>query len=76
LGPALPLFILSCIAVAALIFESAFMKCLRKNQSIMLDQVDVEVNEALGSYYDCLPAFTRKAMVAEEYYNRERLGIK
>jgi hypothetical protein len=42
----------------------------------MLEKEDIEVDEDMGSYYECVPAFTRKAMVAEELYNRKLLGIK
>lgn len=42
----------------------------------MLEKEDIEVDEGLGSYYECVPAFTRKAMVAEELYNRKLLGLK
>jgi hypothetical protein len=51
------------------------MKCLRKKQAIMLEKEDIEVDEGIGTYYECVPAFTRKAMVAEELYNRKLLGL-
>ena len=42
----------------------------------MLEKEDMEVNENIGNYYEALSAFDRKAMVAEEFYNRKKLGIK
>jgi hypothetical protein len=42
----------------------------------MLEKEDIEVNEELGTYYECVPSFKRKSMVAEEYYSRKYLGMK
>ena len=45
----------------------------------MLSKEDLEqypVEENLGNYYESIPAFNRKIMVAEELRNRKKLGIK
>lgn len=65
----------SILFVIWIFFESygkKFLTCLH----IMSEEKDVEVNEGLGNYWACVPAYRRKCMVAEEAYRRKKLEIK
>lgn len=34
------------------------------------------INEGLGAYFECVPAFVRKCEVAQELYGRHKLNIQ
>lgn len=40
------------------------------------EKEDVEVDEKLGSYYECVSVKDRKRWYVEELYNNKRLGVK
>ena len=42
----------------------------------MTEKEDVEVDEDLGSYFECVPTYYKKRWVAEEVYMRKCLGLK
>lgn len=43
---------------------------------LMQKKEDAEVDENLGSYYECVSIRDRKRWYVEELYNNKRLGIK
>ena len=43
---------------------------------IMSPWEEPEVNEGLGTYFECVPAFVRKCEVAQELYSRNKLNIQ
>eukprot|EP00352_Strombidinopsis_acuminata_P005198 CAMPEP_0176366376 /NCGR_PEP_ID=MMETSP0126-20121128/21137_1 /TAXON_ID=141414 ORGANISM="Strombidinopsis acuminatum, Strain SPMC142" /NCGR_SAMPLE_ID=MMETSP0126 /ASSEMBLY_ACC=CAM_ASM_000229 /LENGTH=164 /DNA_ID=CAMNT_0017723773 /DNA_START=2839 /DNA_END=3333 /DNA_ORIENTATION=+ len=43
---------------------------------LMQEKEDTEVDEKLGSYYECVSLRDRKRWYVEELYNNKRLGIK
>jgi hypothetical protein len=43
---------------------------------IMTEEKDVEVDEKLGTYFECLTDAARKRWIAEEANNSSKLGIQ
>lgn len=72
---ALPLFIIGLIVAVAVVFTEVFRSCLL-SLKIMTEEKEVEVDEKLGSYFECLGEGERKRWLAEEVSNRHRLGIQ
>jgi len=71
----LPLFIVGCVVAFAVIFTDLFRVCLVK-MKIMTEEKEVEVDEKLGSYFECLTDAARKRWIAEEANNSSKLGIQ
>lgn len=74
-GPSVPMFFFSVIFIFMLCCSSCLTKCLKKC-NLVHDVDDVEVDEALGNYFETLPNKGRKNWLATEVANTERLGIK
>lgn len=74
-GPELSMFVVSLIVVPALFFESC-LKGLLAKLKLMSPEEEVEVDEKLGTYYECVPAGSRRNLIAEEAYRRGKLNIK
>lgn len=51
----LPLFITGCAVAFAIIFTDIFQSCLVKMKIMTLEDVEEEVDERLGSYFECIP---------------------
>lgn len=71
----LPLFIGGLFVVFVLVCTDIFSKCLVKCK-IMEAESEIEVDEKLGSYFECLSVIDRKIWMAEEANNSGRLGIQ
>ena len=56
-------------------FNDTFMIILKKIK-VMREEQDIEVDEQLGTYYQCLGERNRKYWVVEESYMRRELGIQ
>lgn len=77
MGPDLPLFIAGILFAVVMLLNvwGLFDKCMQA-MKLMDIQETVEVNEELGTYYQCIPAWTRKSMLAEEAHLRHVLKAK
>ena len=71
----LPLFIAGFFVLFVVIFTDIFQKCLVKCR-IMEQESEIEVDEKLGSYFECLSVIDRKIWLAEEANNSRKLGIR
>lgn len=71
----LPLFIAGFFVLFVVIFTDIFQKCLVKCK-IMEQESEIEVDEKLGSYFECLSVIDRKIWLAEEANNSRKLGIR
>ncbi len=71
----LPLFIVGLVVAFAVLFTDLFRTCLIK-MKIMTEEKDVEVDEKLGTYFECLTDAARKRWIAEEANNSSKLGIQ
>ena len=71
----LPLFIAGFFVLFVVIFTDIFQKCLVKCK-IMEQESEIEVDEKLGSYFECLSVIDRKIWLAEEAKNSRKLGIR
>ena len=71
----LPLFIAGLFVLFVVIFTDIFQKCLVKCR-IMEQESEIEVDEKLGSYFECLSVIDRKIWLAEEANNSRKLGIR
>jgi len=74
-GPELPLFIFS-IFFFVWIFLARWGKMCMVKCRLMSPWEEPEVNEKLGTYFECVPAFARKCQLAQELYSRNKLNIK
>lgn len=52
------------------------MKKLMVRIRVMSPFEEPEVNEGLGTYFECVPSYQRRAAYAEEAYKRGKLNIK
>lgn len=57
----------------ALIFSSLFHKCLQK--AGMEDDPEFIIDEKLGTYFECMSIWDRKAWLAQEVHSKNVLGI-
>jgi len=73
--PNLPFFVFFIIFTLWLFFNSCCKKLMIKLR-LMSPEEDPEVNEGLGTYFQCVPNYMRKSAYAEECYKREKLGLK
>ena len=73
-GPELPLFVIGCI-LTVYFFIWHPIKYFCKSRGNCMDHDDNDVDEHLGTYYQCLSLYDRKRWLAEELYNRNKLGI-
>jgi len=77
IGPDLPLFIAGILfATVMLLNVFGIFNYLMKCVGLMEMMEDVDVNENLGTYFECIPAWTRKSMVCEEAHLRKTLKSK
>lgn len=74
-GPNLPFFIFTIICFFWLVLED-FVKIVLVMFKLMSPHEDPEVDEGLGTYFECVPNYMRKAAYAEECYKRGKLNIK
>lgn len=77
IGPELPLFIAGILFATVMLLNvfGLFDMCMKKF-GLMEKAEEVDVNEELGTYFECIPAWTRKSMVCEEAHLRKTLKSK
>jgi len=73
-GVELPLFIIGCIMLVYYLILNPIKICCKRNGYCKTAEDD-DVDEDLGTYYECLSAGDRKRWLAEEVYNRNKLGV-
>jgi hypothetical protein len=74
-GPNLPFFCFFIIGVLWLFFESCVKTVMVKCRT-MTPFEEPEVNEGLGTYFECVPNYQRRAAYAEEAYKQGKLNIR
>ena len=73
-GQELPLFVIGCLfAIYFFILIPIKQCCQHMGSCLGADEEDVD--EGLGTYFECLSLYDRKRWLAEELYNRSKLGI-
>jgi len=65
---------MGCVFFVITFFTTIISRCLVKCRC-MAEEEEVEVDEKLGSYFECVPSKFRKRWLAEEVYMRKELGI-
>lgn len=75
LGPDLPLF---CMALATTIylitstpFKNLFLKC-----GCLKPEEEWDINEGLGTFFDCIDAWEQKLWYTKTVYNIKKLGLR
>lgn len=63
-GPSLPLLIMGCVFLIYQIFSEKILGCIYKKEE------KIEVDEELGSYFDCVTPWDRKKWLAAEVYRQ------
>jgi len=63
------------VFVLFILFASCFRDIMVKLH-MMSPFEDPKINEELGTYFDCVPNFARRAAYAEESYKRGKLNIR
>lgn len=58
-GVDLPLFICGCFILFMVLFSQLIRRCLIRNRC-MNEETEIEVDEKLGTYYECLSTMDRK----------------
>lgn len=71
---ALPLFIVGLTVLIGSIFDDLVVKCLKK-ANIMQEDEEYVVDEKLGTYFQCISVWDRKAWLAQEVHSSQDLGI-
>ena len=71
---ALPLFIVGFLYVIGIIF-SDFSKKILKKCHLLHEPKDFDVDEGLGTYFECLSLWHRKSWIANELHSVDKLGI-
>lgn len=71
----LPLFIMACILFVGTFFNDTFLKCFKRCGCASEEEED-DVDEKLGTYFECVSSRDRKRWLTEEVYNFRKLGIK
>ena len=75
-GQELPLFIVGWCLIAYFFIWNPLLFCCRKKGNCMKTDDDSVENENLGSYFECVSTKDKKCWLAEEVYNRNKLGIE
>jgi len=65
---ALPLFMIGCIVILSMIFTDIFTKCMKKIK-ILQEDVEFEIDEKLGTYFECISPWDRKTWLAQEVHS-------
>jgi hypothetical protein len=71
----LALFIMACLT-ALFLFVSGLLHSILGCFGIDIHNKEIEVDEKLGTYYECLGKQIRKAWLVEEMHKRRDLGVK
>lgn len=74
-GPELPLFVLGFAFVFYLLFSRAFQYLSRKVGLLGTDE-PMELDENLGSYFECVDPWNSKVWYAKTLYCEKQLGMK
>ena len=75
MGPNLPLFIGGC-AMLLYLFTSKPFNYLFKKMRMMQDDEDWDLDENLGSFFECIEPWIAKKWYTKTVYNNEKLGLK
>ena len=74
-GPALVMFFFFIIFLSVGCFGAQFIMFLRHHGCLEQQFDEVEIDECLGNYFECIPDNLRRDWLTTEVYNRNVLGI-
>lgn len=71
---ALPCFIVGILILISFCLDSVFVKILKK-VGLYHEEVDYDVDENLGSYFQCISTWDKKQWLAQEVHSNQALNI-
>lgn len=75
ISQALPLFFATIIIFIGTFFNNVFTTCLEK-VDVCEKQKEIDIDENLGNYFDCLTLLSRKSWYIEEMHLRQKFDIE